>query len=299
MRNFIAVGTFDGVHLGHREVIAELSARARASGMKSLAVYFPIPPKAFLSGKPEQSMITLPGERGALLKQCGADAAVSLEFTRGLAAMSCERFLDEVLVKKLRAGGILAGQDFAFGAGRQGHVNWLRRECETRGIELVVLHFVKAQGHKISSTQIRQYLHEGLVEEAAELLGRPYSLKGTVVRGKGLGRKLGYPTANLDAGACKILPRGVFAVHANVRGERFNAVANIGFRPTVNPIHSHIPLCEVHILDFMRDIYDEEVEIDFSAKIRNEAKFYNLSELVSGIKADISAVRQLLHCRAG
>ena len=298
MKNFVTVGTFDGVHLGHRQILRALADEARELGMKSLAAYFPVPPRAVLTGKISQNLLTLPEEREALIKACGVDAAVGLEFSPALARIGHEKFFQEIVLARLHAGGILAGQDFAFGNGRGGHVHWLRDACARAGVALSVVNFVKSGGHKVSSSGIRQLLHEGNVSAAAALLGRNYTVRGVVVRGEGLGRKLGFPTANIDAGVQKIMPLGVFAVRARLDGQEMTGVANVGFRPTVNTIHTGIPLCEVHLLDFSRDIYGRELEVEFVSKIRGEARFDGLQSLVTAINADIDWVRRNLSFRA-
>jgi len=297
MKNFITVGTFDGVHLGHREILRALAREAGELGLKSCAAYFPVPPKAVLSGKTAQSMLTLPAERERLIFNCGVDHAAPVEFTKELANESPEKFFAEVIIGKLHAGGLLAGQDFAFGKNRAGHVNWLRQKCAEKNISLAVMHFVKSGGHKISSSAIRAFLHAGKVSEAAALLGRNYTAKGMVIKGEGVGRKLGFPTANLAVDERKILPRGVFDARARLDGREFCAVANVGFRPTVNPVHAAAPLCEVHILDFSRDIYGMELEVEFISLLRGETRFNSVAELTAAIRADIAAVRQKPACR--
>jgi riboflavin kinase/FMN adenylyltransferase len=293
-KNFVTVGTFDGVHLGHACILRALSDEAKELGMKSLAAYFPIPPRAVLTDHKAQNLLTLPAEREALIKACGVDCAVPLEFSAALAKMKREDFFKTVLLGKLNAGGILAGQDFAFGHGREGHVHWLREACDKAGVALSVLNFVKECGHKISSSAIRELLRSGDVAAAAAMLGRNYAVRGTVVRGEGLGRKLGFPTANIDAGTQKIMPLGVFAVRARVAGsaDTYTGVANVGFRPTVNTIHTGIPLCEVHLLDFSRDIYGKIMEVEFASKIRGELRFTGLEALVAAINSDINWVRK-------
>lgn len=292
MKKFITIGTFDGVHLGHQQMLSALVREAGEVGLQSLVAYFPVPPKAVLSGKTAQTLLTLPDERQRLLFSCGVDHALPLEFTRTLARMSPEDFFRSVIVGKLHAGGILAGQDFAFGHNRDGHISWLRARCAREAIVLAVPPFVKAGGHKISSSGLRALLHGGDVACAAALMGRNYCVRGTVIRGEGLGRKLGFPTANLDAGPLKLLPRGVFAVRARAAGGEYRGVANVGLRPTVCARRAGLPLCEVHLLDFSGDIYGQQLEVEFAAFLRGEAKFNGLGELTAAIRADIAAVRQ-------
>ncbi|MCX5782988.1 MAG: riboflavin biosynthesis protein RibF [Elusimicrobia bacterium] len=284
--NFIAAGTFDGVHKGHAQILRELVKSARTGGMESLVLYFTFPPKASISGQTKQTLITLPSEREKLLRSFGIGGVKKLDFNV-LGEMSAEKFFTRVMLKKYKMGGILAGQDFAFGKNREGHLDFLRRECARHGIKLKILPFIKCHKHKISSSVIRLLLHEGHVETAAQLLGRPYLISGKVVRGAGLGRKLGFPTANLNVDPRKILPRGVFAVKVRLNKKTYNAVANIGFRPTINPIHKDLPLVEVHLLNFSADIYGQTLAIEFISKIRGEKKFPNLDSLKKNIARDI------------
>jgi len=290
MKNFLAVGTFDGVHAGHRRLLSELRRTAEKRGLKSLAVYFPLPPKAVLSGQTRGCLLTLPKEREKLILSCGV-AAGAFDFTRETANMSREEFFSEILLKKFAMAGLVAGQDFAFGRGRSGHLDFLRSRCLEEGVELHILPFVADEGHKISSSVLRRIVGEGHLEKASAELGRNYSVSGKVVRGLGLGRKLGFPTANLEVDQRKIIPRGVFAGRAFVSEKAFRAVINVGFRPTLSPRQNE-PLAEAHLLNFDRDIYSRTITVEFERKIRAEKKFANLDELKEAITTDVSAAAQ-------
>ncbi|MDD4005074.1 MAG: riboflavin biosynthesis protein RibF [Elusimicrobiaceae bacterium] len=295
MKNFITIGTMDGVHLGHAAVIAELARLARAHSMKSLVLFLDCPPKAVLSGDTGQSMITLPAQRRELILRAGADRAECLEFSARFASVSHGEFF-ETLVAEYQMGGLLIGRDFAFGRERLGHLDFLRAACARRDIPLRIMDFRRADGHKISSSIIRKLLVEGHVEHAARLLGRCYSVGGTVVRGKGLGRRLGFPTANLDAGRFKILPRGVYAVRVALEGcgRVYGGMANVGFRPTVNTLSGALPLVEVHILDFSGDLYGQNISVEFVTRLRHEKKFKDVAELSAALAADVEAARSAL-----
>ncbi|WP_424244728.1 riboflavin kinase/FMN adenylyltransferase [Elusimicrobium posterum] len=281
---FLTIGTFDGVHKGHIELISRLKKLAKKHKLESGVLYFAMPPKAVMFGAQELSVLTLPAEKETLLQKTGVDFTGRLNFKR-CRDLSRENFFD-LLIKTYKMKGLLVGRDFAFGKNRRGQINFLRMACKKHGVELVVEDFYKDGGHKISSSRIRKALHDGDVKEANKLLGRPYSVSGLVVTGKQLGRRLGFPTANLDTGIYKILPQGIFAVEVLLGKERFKGVANIGFRPTVNTIYDNIPLVEVHILDFNRDIYSKDLTINFVKKIRGEKKFDGLDALVAQIKQD-------------
>lgn len=285
----------DGVHLGHLAVLAELARLARRHGMKSLALFLDFPPRAVLSGVTDQCMLTLPEERRELILAAGADSAVCLNFSNQFAAVKHTDFF-ETLLKDYNMGGLLIGRDFAFGRERRGHLDFLRAACAAHAVPLEIMDFKRAEGHKISSSVIRNMLAEGHVEHAARLLGRYYSVSGTVVRGMGLGRKLGFPTANVDSGRYKILPRGVYAVRVRVPGDArvHGGMANVGFRPTVNTLYGNIPLTEVNILDFTRDIYGRRITVEFVARLRHEKKFKDVRELVAALDADVAAARAVL-----
>jgi len=296
MKNFIAIGTFDGVHTGHVKLVGRLKKLARAAKMKSAVLYFPYPPKAYISGGTKGSILTLPGEKFALLSSLEPDIVRALNFKR-LRFLSRENFFD-FLLKTYKMGGLVAGRDFAFGRGKKGHIDFLRAACKRAGVKLEVEDFFKTEntpaGHKISSSLIRRLLAEGEIGKANKFLGRKYSAGGTVIEGKKLGRALGFPTANINAGPSKVLPLGIFAVEVLIGQEKFKGVANIGFRPTVNPIYGEVPLVEVHILDFNRDIYGQIITINFVSKIRAEKKFKSLPALVRQIRRDVRAARKLV-----
>ncbi len=295
MKNFITIGTMDGVHIGHAAIIAELACQARNSGMKSLVLFLDFPPKAVLSGHMAQSMLTLPCERRELILRAGADNAVELNFSADLAAVTHTEFFNTLLAK-YKMGGLIIGRDFAFGRERRGHLDFLRAACAQHKIPLEIMDFCRAGGHKVSSSVIRRMIADGQVESAARLLGRNYSVSGIVVRGMGLGRKLGFPTANVDTGPLKILPRGVYAVRANVEGDSrvYSAMANVGFRPTVNTTDGAVPLTEVHLLDFSKDIYGRALTVEFIARLRHEKKFRDVGELVAAIRTDVKSARAAL-----
>lgn len=291
MKKFITIGTFDGVHRGHIKLFDALKKEARASGLRPLILYFPLPPKTLLSACPDMSVLTLPGEKAALLERARVDFA-ALDFEK-VRALSAEQFLD-LLVSKYKMAGLLAGKDFALGRGRAGHIEELRRLCAEREIKFVVEDFFNEGGHKISSSVVRAALAHGHMEDAAKLLGYKYFVQGKVVRGRQLGRELGFPTANLDVGRYKILPHGVFAATAEYEGKTYKAVVNIGFNPTVTPVHADIPLVEAHLLNFNENIYGKNLKLSFAAKLRSEKKFDSLSALSAQITADISATEKLI-----
>ncbi|MBO5910847.1 MAG: hypothetical protein J6Q05_01450, partial [Elusimicrobiaceae bacterium] len=208
MKNLITIGTFDGLHLGHQHLFNLLETRAALHRLKPLALYFPLPPKTLLSPRPEMSVLTLPDEKKALLKKLGMRAE-GLDFNK-LRNLSPQQFFNRLL-NQFDCGGLLIGADFAFGKNREGSAVFLREACANKNIPFEVAPFYKEGTEKISSSLIRKILAQGNIPRANLLLGRPYELTGKVITGHKLGRKLGYPTANLDSGIYKILPLGVFA----------------------------------------------------------------------------------------
>lgn len=293
-KNLIAVGTFDGVHLGHRRLFSRLEQLAVQYRLRPQVLYFPYPPKTLLSPRPEMSVLSTPPEKKALLKSCLDVTAQELNFQM-YREYTPERFFKKVLLEKYRCSGILAGPDFAFGKNRQGDGAFLQDKCAQLGLPCEIMPFYDApDGTKISSSLIRKTLAAGDIETANTLLGRRYSLEGRVVSGQRLGRKLGFPTANLDINFYKLLPLGVYAVKVRVGRKYYRGICNIGYRPTVNTIHSVIPLVEVHILDFKRSIYGQRIEVYFYDKIRGETKFDGLEALKAQLMRDKEAARKII-----
>lgn len=291
MTNFLAIGTFDGVHLGHRRMILTAVREALRRGMRSAIIYFPLPPKFFFSGEREGCLITLPEEREALIKGLRPDLAAPLQFDAELACMTAGEFFSSTVLGRFNAGGLCVGPDFAVGKGREGHTDFLRRASRAAGMAFKAVPFATRGGHKISSSLIRAHLRAGAVEEANRCLGWTYSASGPVIKGAGLGRKLGFPTANVGADPAKILPPGIFAARVKVGRENYRAVLSVGRRPTVNTLGGRVVL-EAHILDFSRTIYGKRIEVSFLKHLRPERRFGSKESLVRHIRADIAAARR-------
>jgi len=289
--NFTAIGSFDGVHLGHRRLVLAAVREALRHGMASRLVYFPFPPKFFFSGELENCLITLPEEREALLEALRPDAVEPLVFDGNLAAMPAAEFFNRVVLDRFASGGLCVGPDFAVGRGREGHLAYLKAASRQAGIAFRAVPFSRRGGHKISSSLIRARLREGRVEEANACLGWNYCVSGPVVKGAGLGRKLGYPTANIGAHPAKILPPGIFAARVKVGHDTHEAVLSVGRRPTVNTLGGRMIL-EAHILDFSRNIYGRKVEVTFLRHLRPERKFSSKESLIKHIEGDILAARR-------
>ena len=291
-KTLITIGTFDGVHNGHRFLFTELEKLAVRLNLKPLVLYFPLPPKTLLSPRPEMTILTSPDEKKQLLRQLGMHArALDFETCRHLSARD---FVEKVLIQTYRAGAILAGADFAFGKDREGDSAFLRRYSTEHDLGFFTLPFYKVMQDKISSSLIRKMLAAGEIAPANGLLARPYALTGKVIKGHRLGRKLGFPTANLNTGIYKVLPLGVFAVQVRVGKKWYNGFCNIGFRPTVNPIDSHLPLVEVNIFDFKQSIYGRKITVYFREKLRDEVKFSSLDALKAQLHQDRALAQKVL-----
>ncbi|MBU2572571.1 MAG: riboflavin biosynthesis protein RibF [Elusimicrobia bacterium] len=291
MSRYLTIGTYDGVHLGHQRIVKTLVRESRKRGFDGALVYFPLPPKFVFSGETENCLITLPGEREALLKDLGVAHIAELPFDRELSAMSAEGFFSDIVLGVYGARGLMVGRDFAFGKNRRGNTEFLKKHCAAAGIYYKALPFVTFEGHKISSSLIRTHLRNGRVAEANKCLGWNYSAGGKVIRGAGLGRALGFPTANIDVDPAKILPPGVFAATVRLGRESFRAVLNVGRRPSVGSLGGKL-LLEAHLLDFDRMIYGRRLEVEFLEHLRPEHKFPSREALQRQIRRDISHARK-------
>lgn len=279
----VAIGSFDGVHLGHQALIAQLKARARRHRVPSVVYTFDPPTRVLMQGV--EFLSTLP-EKLDLLDRYGVDETVAVAFTAEFAARPKEAFLDDL--RLLRPRTLVVGEDFHFGRGRSGSVEDLRLVAP----EVLVVPIHGLSGEDIKSTRVREYLRVGDVAGARRLLGRRYEAQGVVVEGDQLGRTLGWPTANIQVPEGKALPLGVFAV--TVTGEGLDAwpgMANVGFRPTVN---GHERRFEVHLLDYQDNLYGQELQVKFYTHLRGEQKFSGLDALKAQLVLDAQAARTAL-----
>ncbi len=286
----VALGNFDGIHLGHRQVI--LPVLSSDSVTRATVVTFNPHPKEFFSGQP-RSLITPHEEKAEFLSSIGVDQLVLLPFNRLLAELSPHEFVEEILVRHLQAKHVSVGADFRFGQGRSGNALELSAIAASHGIETSIIPLLTFQGKRISSTAIREALVEGDLQNANRMLGRSYRLVGEVVTGQQLGRTIGFPTANLQVPPGKLIPRqGVYGVWVSgVEQHSILGVMNIGNRPTVHGLAQTI---EVHLLDWSGDLYGKTISVDLEEFIRPEQKFASLDELKTQIKADCETARAML-----
>lgn len=278
------IGNFDGVHRGHREVLAGLLQRAREHGVPACVITFEPLPYEYFQHAESPGRLTRLREKLDLLRETGIDRVLLLRFDRRLASQSPQAFINEVLVDGLGVRHLVVGDDFHFGANRAGDYDALVEAGETHGFSVEPTATFAHAAERISSTRIRDCLQAGDLEAAAELLGRPYRMEGRVIPGQQLGRQLGYRTANI-ALRRRVTPlSGVFAVDAvDQHGQRHHGMANLGTRPTVQGLRT---LLEVHLFDFDGDLYGQHLCIEFLHKLREELKFDSLEALQSAIAGD-------------
>lgn len=283
------IGNFDGVHLGHRELLRRTVERARAAGATSVALTFVPHPVRFFSPRSRFYEITGPEEKAALIGEAGIDALVVEPFDGEVGRMWPADFAREILARRLRARWVIVGYDFTFGRNRTGSPAALAEMGRDLGFDVEVVPPLLRGGAIVSSSRIRELLLAGRVREAAELLSRPYRISGPVVTGAGRGRKLGFPTANVQFVQELVPLPGVYVVEAEVDGERRRGVANVGFNPTFGENSLGV---EVHLLDFEGDLYGKAMSVSFRDRIRDERKFKNVDELARQIAKDAQYARE-------
>jgi|SRR5215470_19914755 len=285
----VALGVFDGIHLGHREILTRAVGRARDLGLEAVACTFEPHPMEVLQPDRVPLPITTLGERLDLIAAVGIDTTVILPFTREMASIEPESFVKGVLVDRLRAREIVVGDSHRFGRGARGDPRLLLSLGEQLGFEVDVVPALSVDGAPVSSTEVRAALQEGDVERAARLLGRPYTVCGDVVRGAGRGRTLGFPTANLRTDRPLLVPTGVYACHATVEGMVYPTVVNIGVRPT---FPGQAFAVEAYLLDFSGDLYGNVLCLGFERRLRGERRFPSVDALKAQIAEDVALARR-------
>lgn len=287
----VALGVFDGIHLGHRAILETAVAEARRASLTAVACTFDPHPMEVLHPDRAPLPITTPEERLALIAATGIETTVVLRFTRELAAVEPEAFVKDVLVGRLRAREVVVGFNHRFGRGARGDAALLQALGGRLGFRAHIVPPLTLDGEAVSSTAVRSALGRGDVEAAARFLGRPYAVGGKVVRGAGRGRTIGFPTANLKVDRAPLIPTGVYACRVSIEGAWHPAVANVGVRPTFG----ESPLAvEAHVLDFTDDLYGLHLEVAFVARLRDERRFDSVEALVAQIARDVAAARDRL-----
>jgi riboflavin kinase/FMN adenylyltransferase len=286
----LTIGNFDGVHLGHRALLARLKAAAANAGLPAAVLTFEPHPREFFAPESAPPRLSTLREKLELLADDGVDLAHVCRFNAGFAALSAEEFIERILVGALRVRQLIVGDDFRFGAGRAGDFALLREAGAGLGFQVDAMASITVDGERASSSAVRDALQAGRLEHAARLLGRPYSIDGRVVHGDKIGRQLGFHTANIRIKHERPPLQGVFAVEVRgLPGGPHRGAANLGYRPTAHQVVR--ALLEVHLLDFSADIYGAHLNVRFLHKLRDEMKFPDFNALKAQIASDVAAVK--------
>lgn len=290
----VTIGTFDGLHLGHLEIIEELKKKSAELGLCSVVLTFYPHPRTVVAKDSGIKLLTPLEEKKLLFRNLGIDYLYIINFTKEFSKKTYKEFIDDIVIKEVRAKHLIIGYDHKFGKDRTGDKSKLVEYTRENGIEMTVVSARDISDGTVSSTKIRDALLEGELDLANKMLGRYYSMLGTVVEGAKRGRTLGFPTANINPDdENKLIPRnGVYFVRVNLNDKVYYGVANIGLRPTFN--HAIKPITEVFIFDFDRDIYGEKLTLEFLSRLRNEIKFNSKEELENQIKLDVEKAKQKL-----
>jgi len=288
----LTIGNFDGVHRGHLALFEIVKGKARDINGQSVVLTFDPHPMKVLAPEKAPELLLTTEEKIQLIQKAGIDMVVCERFTREFSRMGAKEFVDEVLVKAFGVKELVVGYDYSFGRNREGNIDLLKELALKRGFKVYVLQPVNINGRLASSTAIRNFLKEGNIKAANELLGRNYTLKGMVVKGKGRGKSiLGIPTANLEIKDRLIPRKGVYATYSHLKGYKYASVTNIGINPTFNNGTFSI---ETHIMDFYSDLLGENLEIELIQFLRDEIKFQDVQQLKESIMRDIDRARNIL-----
>jgi riboflavin kinase/FMN adenylyltransferase len=290
---WLTIGSFDGVHIGHQQLIGELINNAHQAGGKSVVLTFHPHPAVILRGRTGAFYLTPPPEKTKLLDELGADIVITHPFTYELSQSSAREYIT-YLMDHLGFHQLWVGYDFALGKGREGNVPYLKLLGEEFGYTVHIVDPVTSDGKIVSSSLIRNLLSGGEVANANKLLARSYRVEGIVVHGDGRGKRIGIPTANLETGDEKLIPdTGVYACMAQIQGKYWLAAVNVGTRPTFEDTDqkSHV---EAHILDFSSELYGQEIALEFIERLRGEIRYQSVEELIKQIYTDITQTRVII-----
>ncbi len=291
----VTIGNFDGVHKGHQAIFHQVMEKAESIGGTSVAVTFDPHPVRVLKKNNWPPLITLHEQKIELISKTCLDVLVCIPFTKQFAAITADQFVTDLLVNRLGMKAIVIGKDYSFGKGRKGNVEFLKKRADELDFEVILTDWISIshnQTDRISSTRIREIVMAGNVDQAVNLLGRHYQIRGLVVSGRNRGgRLLGFPTANINL-VDELCPKtGVYAVTVECKEGKYKGVANIGYSPT---FEDHIFTVEAHLLNFDGDLYDHKIRVNFIKRIRDEQKFSNIDELSKQITKDIETGREIL-----
>jgi riboflavin kinase / FMN adenylyltransferase len=281
----MALGNFDGIHIGHRVIIEETVKQSMSRGLKSSVLLLNPHPSQLLAKEKKPFLLTTITDKRAMFKKIGVDCVFIEDFDSDFALLSPEGFVQKYLVDKYRVGGVVVGFDYSFGHKGQGNTQQLLELGQREGFSVTVREAVSIEGETVSSSLIRKKLTQGLMEDAALFLGDPYHIHGEVIPGSRLGRTLGFPTANLQVDPAILLPKkGVYLTTAFYQGKTYPSLTNVGFKPTVAGNHLSV---EIHLLNFSGNLYGQELIITFLQRIRDERVFKDTTELKEQIARDI------------
>jgi riboflavin kinase/FMN adenylyltransferase len=290
---WLTIGSFDGIHIGHQELIRELNFSAHQAGGRSIVLTFHPHPAVILRGRTGAFYLTPPDEKTELLDKLNVDIVVTFPFTYELSQSSAREYVS-LLKRHLGFQQLWVGYDFALGKGREGNVPYLQVLGEEFGYSVHVVDPVKCEDQIVSSSLIRKLIGEGAVIDANKFLGRHYRVAGEVVHGDGRGKKIGIPTANLETGDEKLIPgAGVYACRAEINDKFWPAAVNVGIRPTFESTdqRSHV---EAYILDFSDELYGQKIALEFVERLRGEVRFDSVEELLRQIYIDVDQTREII-----
>jgi riboflavin kinase/FMN adenylyltransferase len=288
---FLAIGVFDGVHLGHQAVISTSAEHSRAANGTPVVVTFDPHPEKILRPEAAPRLLTATKHKIALIRDLGVEHLLIIPFNKQFAATEPEEFVQELVKSSKSLREICVGHEWSFGKNRRGNLELLKGLGAKFGFDVVGIPPVTVKGELVSSTTIRRAVEAGDLAKATGMLGREYTILGTVVRGDDLGKKIGFPTANLSAHNEQFPPNGVYFAQAALDGKVYPGVINLGYRPTVSSEKQRV--LEIHLLDFDHDIYGSDLEVRFVRYLRPEKKFESVEALTRQIEADVNQGRKL------
>jgi riboflavin kinase/FMN adenylyltransferase len=288
---YVSIGNFDGVHRGHKALVDALCQHARSLGTHTVAVTFHPHPVAVLRPSETPPLLTTPEDRVRLLKQSGVDHVLVLPVNSQLLSVSAGNFFSDFVVRQLDARGMVEGQNFRFGHGRQGNITVLQQMCQTAGISLHIEEMTQQQGLEISSSRIRTLIADGKIGDAVQLLGHPFRLTGTVQPGAGRGATIGFPTANLHSIETQLPEHGVYAGGCRLGGRTWVAAVSIGPNPTFQDGRVKV---ECYLDEFSGTLYGQTVSVDLVSEIRPLRKFDGIQSLVNQIRLDVGECRRIM-----
>lgn len=286
----IALGTFDGMHIGHQQVIGKLVSYCKEKGYKSVVYTFSNHPRELTRNGHRVHRLASNADKEKLIAQTGADYLLMIPFDEGFMKTSPEEFVGKYLIDGMNVKALAVGFDYRFGKGAAGDVALLERLASKYHYELLVADAVSLNGHKVSSSEVRDKIKHGDMVAAHHMLGRPYSVAGKVIKGKQVGRKLGFPTANLEVESyMSLIKPGVYVSYTEVGGKLYESLSNVGYNPTFEQTELNL---ETFLFDFDEDIYGQTIRIYFIAHMRGELKFSSLDDLIAQMNEDVRASKE-------